>query len=155
MTRKTYAAGNHPGGEPDVRSTATVDGILLCGCGEVRRCVACSDAATLTFGRDAYCDIHGGDVLRLPVLRTMLYYRSTPDFGGVVGQASFVRFHPYYARRSRLDVPLRTQSFRHGDVECAKCGASWVGVEHSLCEWCYDRAVRRRWADDVRSKAAA
>ena len=153
MTETNNTAGSSPGGVSDVRSTASVETIVPCPCGAVRRCAvpSCLDDATVKLDyRHAYCDEHAVDVFA-PLMRSAQVYEyrrltdyvdDVIDLADEVGQARFVAYDLFYPRRGRVEVgQLRTKAFRHGRVKCDRCGASWIGVELELCGWCLDRAV--------------
>jgi hypothetical protein len=150
MTETNDAAGSSPGGASDVRSTASVNDTLLCACGKVRRCAArgCLDDATVVLHGDRpRCDLHAGDALRPYLRRVQLaavdYDDDVIDLDDVVGQAVYERHALNYPRRGRITLTkyaTTTFAFRHGHVECDRCGASWIGVEHELCPWCLRRA---------------
>lgn len=153
MTETTTAAGSSPGGVSDVRSTATVNAIVPCPCGAVRRCSfpSCLDDATVPLGRRlAYCDVHAVDVFKPLMRRAQLaewrrltnYRDDVIDLNDYVGQGVFVRYDLFHPRRGRVEVgQLKTKTFRQGNVKCDRCGATWVGVELELCEWCLRRVV--------------
>jgi hypothetical protein len=150
MTKTNDAAGSSPGGVSDVRSTANVNDNLPCPCGKVRRCSAsgCLDDATIVLnGGVPRCDLHAGDLLRRHLRRAQLadvdYDDDVIDLDDVVGQAVYERHALNYPRRGRITLTkyaTTTFAFRHGHVECDRCGASWIGVEHELCPWCLRRA---------------
>lgn len=123
--------------------------------GSVRRGVP--KLLRVPFRAEVYCDVHAADVCR-PLLRRVMLRElvdNVPDSerrmvtigrdsldGCEVGQARLLRYNGNYPHRDRITLPTewRTrQTFRQGDVECDRCGATWVGVEHSLCPWCLKR----------------
>ena len=153
MTRTTNTVGSSPDGVSDVRSTATVNTKLSDAPTTDQRCVGCPDLATVRITPHlAYCDIHAGDALR-PVLRQIQirytcadYVDSVIDLNDVIGQGTFVRFDLRYPRRERMTFPLfnyRTKPFRFGLIQCDRCAASWIGIEHELCQWCVTKAYQR------------
>lgn len=151
MIETNNAAGSSPDGASDVRSTATVEENLPCPCGKVRRCafVGCFDIATVPLSTAvAYCDHHAGDFFRPHLRRAQLSDLTTDtdaviDLNEVVGQAVYEGHALYYPRRDRITLrDFATKSFRFGHVKCDRCGATWVGVEHEVCTWCVNRALR-------------
>lgn len=153
MTKTHNTVGSSPDGVSDVRSTATVNTKLLDGTMNDQRCVGCPDVATVRITSNlAYCDIHAGDALR-DVLRLIQlrfigadYVDRVIDLNDVIGQGTFVRFDLSYPRRERMTFPrfnYRTKPFRFGLIQCDRCAATWIGVEHELCHWCVTKAYRR------------
>jgi hypothetical protein len=149
MTETNNAAGFYPGGESDVRSTATVDDNLPCPCGKVRRCsyVGCFDLASVPLTCDvAYCDEHASDFFRSHLRRVQLEELDelndpVVSIDDVVGQAVFISHALYYAKRDRFTFDgFASKSFRFGRVKCDRCGATWLGIEHEVCAWCVNRA---------------
>lgn len=91
----------------------------------------CVHPAEHNLGSQQLCNLHYRQIIDPCRLNTARREHDLhPDTP--LGLGVFVAPHP--------DYPLRFMRHRFGSLRCDLCGATWDGIEGSVCLWCIDRA---------------